>query len=113
MLPTGLFAQPPELDLPLPKVGVNGWLRDAVVTPGGTTIAAIHELERHGLRSMLISAVETATARSKEIGAQIAERFSKNIPAATPKPAPAKATRAARTTRKPKKPASPARKRRR
>jgi pyrroline-5-carboxylate reductase len=57
-------------------------LRDAVVTPGGTTIAAIHELERHGLRSMLISAVETATARSKEIGAQIAERFSKNFPPA-------------------------------
>jgi pyrroline-5-carboxylate reductase len=50
-------------------------LRDAVVTPGGTTIAAMHELERHGLRAMLISAVETATARSKEIGAQLAERF--------------------------------------
>ena len=89
-------------------------LRDKVITPGGTTIAAIHELEKHGLRSMLISAVETATVRSKEIGAQIVERFSKNIPpAANPAPAPAKATRAARTTRKPKKPASPARKRRR
>ncbi|HEU0124449.1 MAG TPA: pyrroline-5-carboxylate reductase [Bryobacteraceae bacterium] len=36
-------------------------LRDQVITPGGTTIAAIHELERHGLRSMLISAIETAT----------------------------------------------------
>ena len=50
-------------------------LRDEVVTPGGVTIAALHELEKHGLRSMLISAVETATARSKEIAAQIAERF--------------------------------------
>jgi pyrroline-5-carboxylate reductase len=49
-------------------------LRDAVVTPGGTTIAAMHELERHGLRAMLISAVETATARSKEIGTQLAAR---------------------------------------
>lgn len=49
-------------------------LRDEVVTPGGTTIAAMHELERHGLRAMLISAVETATARSKEIGAQLLER---------------------------------------
>ena len=39
-------------------------LRDAVVTPGGTTIAALHELERCGLRAMLISAVEAATARS-------------------------------------------------
>jgi len=50
-------------------------LRDEVVTPGGTTIAAIHELERHGLRAMLISAVETATARSKEIGAQLLARY--------------------------------------
>jgi len=78
-------------------------LRDAVVTPGGTTIAAIHELERHGLRSMLISAVETATARSKEIGAQIVERFSKDHP-------PAKTGGSARTNSKPRK-RSPARKR--
>ena len=89
-------------------------LRDKVITPGGTTIAAIHELEKHGLRSMLISAVETATVRSKEIGAQIVERFSKNIPpAAKSDLAPAKATRGARTNPKSKKPASPARKRRR
>lgn len=40
-------------------------LRDQVITPGGTTIAAIHELERHGLRSMLISAIETATHHAK------------------------------------------------
>ena len=50
-------------------------LRDEVVTPGGTTIAAMHELERHGLRAMLISAVETATLRSKEIGAQLLARY--------------------------------------
>jgi len=41
-------------------------LRDEVITPGGTTIVAIHELERHGLRSMLISAIETATKHAKE-----------------------------------------------
>ena len=41
-------------------------LRDQVITPGGVTISAIHELERHGLRAMLISAVETATAHSKK-----------------------------------------------
>lgn len=40
-------------------------LRDQVTTPGGTTISAIHELERHGLRPMLISAVVTATKRSR------------------------------------------------
>jgi len=41
-------------------------LRDEVITPGGTTIVAIHELERHGLRSMLISAIETATKHARE-----------------------------------------------
>ena len=40
-------------------------LRDQVITPGGVTISAIHELERHGLRSMLISAIETATHHSE------------------------------------------------
>jgi pyrroline-5-carboxylate reductase len=42
-------------------------LRDQVTTPGGTTINAIHELESHGLRSMLIDAVATATHRSEEL----------------------------------------------
>lgn len=42
-------------------------LRDQVTTPGGTTIAAIHELEERGLRAMLISAVETATKRSADL----------------------------------------------
>lgn len=42
-------------------------LRDQVTTPGGTTIAAIHDLEEHGLRPMLISAVVTATQRSREL----------------------------------------------
>ena len=42
-------------------------LRDQVTTPGGTTINAIHELESHGLRAMLINAVVTATNRSKEL----------------------------------------------
>jgi pyrroline-5-carboxylate reductase len=37
-----------------------------VITPGGVTIAAIHELERHGLRSMLISAIEAATQHSRK-----------------------------------------------
>jgi pyrroline-5-carboxylate reductase len=42
-------------------------LKDRVTTPGGTTISAIHELETHGLRSMLISAVVTATEKSKDL----------------------------------------------
>jgi pyrroline-5-carboxylate reductase len=42
-------------------------LRDQVTTPGGTTIAAIHELEERGLRAMLISAVVTATEKSRDL----------------------------------------------
>ncbi len=42
-------------------------LRDEVTTPGGTAIAAVADLESHGLRTMLINAVATATARSREL----------------------------------------------
>ncbi len=42
-------------------------LKDQVTTPGGTTISAIKELETHGLRPMLIRAVEVATEKSKEL----------------------------------------------
>ena len=44
-------------------------LKDQVTTPGGTTIAAVHELEERGLRAMLISAVVTATERSRALNA--------------------------------------------
>lgn len=42
-------------------------LKDMVTTPAGTTIAGIYELEKHGLRSALIAAVNAATERSKEL----------------------------------------------
>jgi pyrroline-5-carboxylate reductase len=45
-----------------------GRLKDMVTSPGGTTIAGLHTLEKGGLRSTLISAVEAATLRSKELG---------------------------------------------
>lgn len=45
-----------------------GVLKDAVTSPGGTTIAGLHALERGGLRSALMNAVESATNRSKELG---------------------------------------------
>lgn len=51
-------------------------LRDEVTTPGGTAIAAVADLEAHGLRTMLINAVGTATARSAEL-ARLREEASK------------------------------------
>ncbi len=51
-------------------------LRDQVITPGGVTISAIHELERHGLRAMLISAIETATHHSENRTRALLGKFS-------------------------------------
>lgn len=42
-------------------------LKDLVASPGGTTIAGLHVLESGGLRGLLISAVEAATMRAREL----------------------------------------------
>jgi len=48
-----------------------GKLKDRVASPGGTTIAGLHELEMGCLRATLMSAVEAATKRSIELGTAI------------------------------------------
>ena len=47
-----------------------GQLKDMVASPGGTTIAGIAALEDGGIRRTIISAVERATLRSRELGRQ-------------------------------------------
>lgn len=47
-----------------------GSLKDAVASPGGTTIAGIQALEVGGLRGCLMNAVEAATLRARELGKQ-------------------------------------------
>ena len=53
-------------------------LKDRVTSPGGTAIAGIHTLEKGGLRTTLINAVEAATNRSRELGEMIIKDFAEN-----------------------------------
>jgi pyrroline-5-carboxylate reductase len=45
-------------------------LREAVTSPAGTTIMAIRELEKHGVRAALLAAIEATRDRSAELGRQ-------------------------------------------
>ena len=49
-------------------------LKDAVASPGGTTIAGLHALERAGLRAALMDAVAAAADRARELGSNTAAR---------------------------------------
>ena len=42
-------------------------LREMVTSPGGTTIAAIRELEQAGVRAAFLNAIQAAMERSKEL----------------------------------------------
>lgn len=45
-----------------------GQLKDQVASPGGITIAGIHELEKGAFRASMMNAVVAATKRSHEMG---------------------------------------------
>ena len=45
-----------------------GALKDAVTSPGGTTIEGIHELEKGKLRGTVMNAVRAATEKSRKLG---------------------------------------------
>ncbi len=49
-------------------------LRAMVTSPGGTTIAGLHELERAGFQGIVMDAVGKATERSRELGSMSLSR---------------------------------------
>lgn len=51
-------------------------LKEAVQSPGGSTIFGMHELEKGGLKALLINAVEAASNRSRNTGISLLPRQS-------------------------------------
>jgi pyrroline-5-carboxylate reductase len=46
-------------------------LRQAVSSPGGTTVSAIRELENHGVRGAMMNALEAARDRARQIASEL------------------------------------------
>ncbi|CAE6917622.1 hypothetical protein FNF27_05143 [Cafeteria roenbergensis] len=56
-------------------------LRDAVCSPGGTTITGVRALETHGLRNAVISAVAAAAEKGGHLRAQADEQLKRTLAA--------------------------------
>ena len=51
------------------ETGIHpGALKDAVTSPGGTTIEGLYELEKGGVRGVMMSAVRAAAEKSRALG---------------------------------------------
>ena len=70
-------------------------LREAVTSPGGTTIRAIHELEQAGVRAAFLNAIQAAMERSRELAKRrgLAEEPVPGCGVARQKPVACKAAR--------------------
>jgi len=55
-------------------------LKDAVASPGGTTIAGLHELERGAFRGTIMNAVQEATLRGAMLNQQASLGGTKDLP---------------------------------
>ena len=71
-------------------------LRNMVTSPGGTSAAALHELEAGRLRTVLSEAVWAAYRRTVELGDQLEASLEAPAKASTTVPARAPARKAAK-----------------
>ena len=63
-------------------------LRNMVTSPGGTSAAALHELESGRLRTVLSEAVWAAFRRTEELGRQLEARVDAAGDGPAPRPEP-------------------------